>query len=43
MRELALRDDAPVLLDAAGDETAGARVRLRPNVLAAGAVYGLAR
>ena len=41
--ELGLRTTRRVLLDAAGDETAGRAARLRPNVLAAGAVYGLNR
>jgi methionine biosynthesis protein MetW len=40
---LALRTTRRVLLDAAGHETASRVVRLRPNLLAAGAVYGLDR
>jgi methionine biosynthesis protein MetW len=43
VREQGLRVTRRVLLDAASDETAGRGARLRPNVLAAGAVYGLAR
>ena len=41
--ELGIRTTRRVLLDAAGHETAARAVRLRPNVLAAGAVYGLNR
>ena len=43
VRELGLRVTRRVLLDTAGDETAGRAAGLRPNVLAAGAVYGLSR
>ena len=35
--------DVPRLLDAAGDATTGRGAGLRPNLLAAGAVYGLSR
>ena len=43
VRQRGLRVTRRVLLDAAGDETAGRAARLRPNLLAAGAVYGLSR
>lgn len=42
-RDLRLRTTWRTLLDQAGDEVDGRAVRLRPNVLAAGAVYGLSR
>ena len=43
MRELGIRTTRRVLLDGAGNETLERAVRLRPNLLAAGAVYGLDR
>ncbi len=43
VREQGLRVTRRLLLDAVGDETTARAVRLRPNVLAAGAVYGLSR
>ena len=42
-RELALRITRRILLDADGGEVSRRLVRLRPNALAAGAVYGLTR
>jgi methionine biosynthesis protein MetW len=42
-RDLSLRITRRILLDVDGAEAAGRRVRLRPNVFAAGAVYGLQR
>ncbi len=42
-REEGLRVTRRVLLGTAGDETTGRLARLRPNLLAAGAVYGLSR
>jgi hypothetical protein len=43
LRERGLRVTRRVLLGAAGDEIAGRAAQLRPNLLAAGAVYGLSR
>jgi methionine biosynthesis protein MetW len=43
VREIGLRVDRRVLLDAGGDAAVGRAARLRPNLLAAGAVYGLSR
>jgi len=42
-RELVLRITRRILLDADGGEVSGRLVQLRPNALAAGAVYGLSR
>jgi methionine biosynthesis protein MetW len=42
-RELSLRITRRILLDVDGAESASRLIRLRPNALAAGAVYGLKR